>query len=165
MTGLQIHTIPPCYHRDSKVLILGTFPSPKSRAFGFYYGHPRNRFWGVLAEIFQEDLPMTIEEKKTLLMKHHIALWDVLAACKIRGASDSSITDPVPNDIVWLINRTEIRRIYTTGRKATDLYRKLSYPKTGIESIMLPSTSPANAAFSQADLVSAYQEILFDLQG
>ena len=158
--GLVYHEIPPLWAPDSRVLILGSIPSPRSRETGFYYGHPRNRFWKTVAAVFGEEVPETIEEKKTLMLKHRLALWDVLQSCYIRGASDGSIKDPVPNDIKGLMDKTEISRIFTTGEKADRLYMKLVYQSTGLRSERLPSTPPANCAVSDAELVRAYERII-----
>ncbi len=158
--GLVYHEIPPLWAPDSRVLILGSIPSPRSRETGFYYGHPRNRFWKTVAAVFGEAVPETIEEKKALMLKHRLALWDVLQSCYIRGASDGSIKDPVPNDIRGLMGKTEISRIFTTGEKADRLYMKLVYQSTGLRSERLPSTSPANCAVSDAELVRAYERII-----
>ncbi len=154
------HEFSPYYNIDSKILILGTIPSIQSRKNGFYYGHPQNRFWKVLACLYQEDIPNTVQEKKCLLKKHHIALWDVLASCSIEGSSDQSICNPVCNDFSFLLKNSSIEKIYTTGQKAYQLYQKYCYPKTKIEAILLPSTSPANAAFSLDQLVRIYSQIL-----
>ena len=153
------HTIPVFCPKGSRILILGTIPSPKSRAFGFYYGHPQNRFWRVLADVLEEDIPETNDEKKAFLLRNHIGLWDVLASCEINGASDSSIKNPVPNDFTEILSRGEIQSIYTTGRKATDLYKRYCYPDTQVEAIMLPSTSPANCRVSFEALKEAYRVI------
>ena len=141
------HTLSPIYDKNSKVLILGTMPSPKSREVGFYYGHPQNRFWKVLADIFNEESLTTIEEKITFLHRHQLALWDVLQSCEIQGADDASIKNPIPND-------------FTTGKKATDLYMKHCYPKTNIPAIGLPSSSPANRRISYEKLKEEYSKIL-----
>jgi TDG/mug DNA glycosylase family protein len=138
------HTLQPIYSSKSKVLILGTMPSPKSREVGFYYSHPQNRFWRVIATILNEPIPTTNEEKIKLLLKNDIALWDVLQACQIKGADDNSIQDAVANDMDTILNVADIKAIFTTGKKATQLYEKLCYPKTGTHSIYLSSTSPAN---------------------
>lgn len=151
------HEFGPEFHADSRVLILGTIPSPKSREQGFYYGHPRNRFWKVLADVFEEEMPQTIPQKKVFLSRHHLALWDVLAQCEIQGAADTSIKNPVANDMNVILQHADIRKIYATGSKAAALYRKHCYPKTGIEAMMLPSTSPANCALSYENLKAAYQ--------
>lgn len=155
-----VHPLAPVYDADSKILILGTMPSPKSREAGFYYSHPRNRFWPVLAALFEESLPQTNEEKRALLLRHRIAVWDVIASCEITGASDTSIRNAVPNPIEELIVKTKIKAVYTTGQKAYQLYQKHCYPKTGIEAVSLPSTSPANAAMSLEKLIEAYRVIL-----
>lgn len=154
------HTIPPFYDNNSRVLILGTFPSPKSREYGFFYGHPQNRFWRVLAALFEAELPLTNEEKAHFLKEHHLALWDVLASCTITGASDTSITDPVPNDLTQILTTAQIRAIFTTGAKAQSLYRKYIEPEIKRPAIALPSTSPANCAMSLQRLVGEYRCIL-----
>ena len=155
-----VHPIEPVYDESSRILILGTMPSPKSREAGFYYSHPRNRFWPVLAALLEEPLPQSNEEKRTLLLRHHVAVWDVIASCEIAGASDTSIRNAVPNPIEKLIDKTKIGAVYTTGQKAYQLYQKHCYPKTGIEAVPLPSTSPANAAMSLEKLIAAYRVIL-----
>lgn len=142
------HTFEPVYDENAKILILGTFPSVKSRENQFYYGHPQNRFWKVIAQITGEDLPVTIEEKKALLLRNQIAIWDVIHSCKIIGSSDSSIQDVVVNDFSKILKRTEIQKIYANGGKAYELYQRYALEKTGIEIIKLPSTSPANAGWS-----------------
>lgn len=154
------HGFPPYYDSNSKILILGTMPSIKSREIGFYYCHPQNRFWCVLAYLYHEEIPSTIKDKKILLKKYHIALWDVLASCTIEGSSDQSIRNPICNDLSIILNHSSIKKIYTTGQKAYDLYQKYCYPKTKIEAILLPSTSPANAAYSFDKLVNAYAQIM-----
>lgn len=155
------HTFPPLYAPDSEILILGSIPSPKSREIGFYYGHPRNRFWSVLARVLDEPVPATvdIDAKKAICLRHHIALWDVLASCYIHGADDGSIEEPVANDIAGLILKTGIRHIFTTGTKAYQLYRKYCEAETGIEAVRLPSTSPANCAVKEEMLLSAYGQL------
>ena len=155
------HTFPPLYAADSKVLILGSIPSPKSRELGFYYGHPRNRFWSVLSQVLDEPVPARedIEAKKSLCLRHGIALWDVLASCYIHGADDGSIEEPVPNDIAGLLRKTQITQIFTTGAKADTLYRRYCLPETGVEALRLPSTSPANCAVKDEDLLKAYLSI------
>ena len=154
------HEFGPFYDKDSKVLILGSIPSPKSREQGFYYGHPRNRFWPVLAALFGERIPQTVPERKDFLTRHNIALWDVLASCEIHGAADSSIKDPVPNDMDVILKAADIKAVFTTGTTATKLYMKHCYPAYGISAIGLPSTSPANCACSYEKLVDAYSQIL-----
>ncbi|MGN0537673.1 MAG: DNA-deoxyinosine glycosylase [Acutalibacteraceae bacterium] len=154
------HPLLPVYDAQSRICILGTMPSLASRKNGFYYGHPQNRFWRVLSVLLQEPLPQTNEEKKRLVLKHHIALWDTLAECSVKGASDASITAPVPNDIAKLIEKTQITHIFTTGTKAYQFYTKLCQSKSCPKAIPLPSTSSANARLSVDDLCAAYRVIL-----
>ena len=156
----HIHTIEPVFDQHSRVLLLGTFPSPKSRELGFFYGHPQNRMWRVLARVTGEDAaPQTIAERREFLLRSRIAMWDVLASCTIEGAADSSIRNCVPNDISCILEVAPIEEIYTTGAKATELYRRFLLPKTGRDCASLPSTSAANASESLEDLVSAYSII------
>lgn len=155
-----VHTIPPLYDSHSRVLLLGSIPSPKSREIGFFYGHPQNRFWRVLAAVLGEEVPQTIEEKRTMCLKHHVALWDTIARCDIVGASDTSIRNAEPNDIGKLVRESEITRIFATGGKSAELYRKLIEPQLHIPITQLPSTSPANAAWSLERLIEAYRVIL-----
>ena len=150
------HSFPPLFDGDSRVLILGSMPSPKSREQGFYYGHPQNRFWKVMAAVLGEEIPVTVEEKKAMMHRHSIALWDSLEECDIRGASDSSIQNPVPADIPSVLKKTKIRAIFTTGAAAYKYYTEYNYPLTGIPAVRLPSTSPANCAVSFEALVKAY---------
>jgi TDG/mug DNA glycosylase family protein len=155
------HTLKPIYDQSSKILLLGTIPSPKSREFGFYYSHPQNRFWRVLSDLFHQQLPVTNDEKINFLLKNHIALWDVLKSCRIDGADDSSIKEPVPNDIHSLLKKTTIQAVFTTGAKATALYSRWCAKLTGIHAIQLPSTSPANCRhYDYEKLKEAYQVIL-----
>ena len=154
------HEFPAVYDRASCVLLLGSIPSPKSREVGFYYGHPQNRFWKVLAAVLGEPLPDTIPQKKAMLKKHHIALWDVLESCTIVGASDTSIEDAVPNKISELVKATRVERIFCTGATAHRLYQKYCAADVGIDAVKLPSTSPANCAVSFEKLVEAYRKIL-----
>lgn len=154
------HELDPFFEEDSRILILGSMPSVKSREQGFYYAHPQNRFWKVLSRVFEEAEPSLMEEKKAFLKKHYIALWDTIASCTIKGSSDSSIRDVEVNDIKGLIEKTKIKKVYTTGRKSYDLYQKYCYPTTGIEAIYLPSTSPLNSGnFTVDDLTNIYQMI------
>ena len=155
-----VHTIPPLYDSHSRVLLLGSIPSPKSREAGFYYAHPQNRFWRVLAAVLGEPVPQSIEEKRAMCLKHHVALWDTIARCDIAGASDTSIRNAVPNDIGKLVRESEITRIFATGGKSAELYRKLIEPQLHIPITQLPSTSPANAAWSLDRLIEAYRVIL-----
>lgn len=154
------HPLQPIYNRDSRILILGSLPSPKSREVGFYYGHPQNRFWRVLSCVLQEELPTDIPAKTELLQRRHIALWDVLAGCEITGAEDNSIRHPIANDFSPILTTANIQAVFTTGAKATALYQKLCFPMTGIAANRLPSTSPANCAATMEMLTQAYQEIL-----
>lgn len=155
------HTIPPVFAPDSLVLLLGTMPSPQSRRQGFYYGHPQNRFWRALAEVFGAPVPEVndIAAKKRLLLQNRLALWDVLADCLIDGAADSSIKAPNPNDIAGLIPKTQIQAVFCTGQKAWQLYQRLCLPACHIPAELLPSTSPANRRVSDAELLAAYQKI------
>ena len=143
-----VHSFEPVYDKASEILILGTLPSVKSRENNFYYGHKQNRFWKVLATLLKEPVPHTIEEKKAMLLAHRIALWDVIQSCDIKGSSDSSIKNVQPTDIGMILEKTNITRIYANGNKAGQLYKRYQFPVTGIEAMVLPSTSPANAAWS-----------------
>ena len=143
-----VHSFEPVYDKASEILILGTLPSVKSRENNFYYGHKQNRFWKVLATLLKEPVPDTIEEKKAMLLAHRIALWDVIQSCDIKGSSDSSIKNVQPTDIGMILEKTNITRIYANGNKAGQLYKRYQFPVTGIEAMVLPSTSPANAAWS-----------------
>ena len=154
------HAFSPVFDSESRILVLGTMPSPKSRELGFYYSHPRNRFWPVLAEIFGEEVTKTPEEKENFCLRHKIALWDVLRECDIEGASDSSIKNAVPNDISIILNSADIKAIFTTGTTAAKLYKKFIEPETKIPAIALPSTSPANAKIKFEELVGEYKRIL-----
>lgn len=157
MAEYVTHTLEPLYDGESRVLILGTMPSPKSRAVGFYYSHPQNRFWRVLADVFQQALPVSKEEKAAFCLRNHIALWDVLRSCAIEGADDGSIRQPVANDLSSLLQETHIHTICTTGTKAAALYKRLCLPSTRLPSVSLPSTSPANCRhYTYARLVEAY---------
>lgn len=156
----ETHTFAPVFDEKSTVLILGTFPSVKSREVPFYYGHPQNRFWRVLAAITEEPLPETIEEKKSLLLRHRIAVWDVIHSCEIIGSSDSSIQNVIPNDIGSIVRKSAIERIYANGGKACELYVKFCMEQTGMKIHRLPSTSPANAAFSLERLLDSWKMIV-----
>lgn len=154
------HPFPPVVSPQSRVLILGSFPSVKSREEGFFYGHPRNRFWPVLAQVFEEPMPQSIPEKQSLIIRHHLALWDVIASCSIEGSSDASVRDAVPVDIHRIIDTADIRRIICNGALAGKLYRQYLQPQTQIEPVILPSTSPANAAWSLQRLTSVWHDPL-----
>lgn len=155
-----VHSFEPVYDRASEILILGTLPSVKSRENNFYYGHKQNRFWKVLAALLKEPLPDTIEEKKTMLLAHRIALWDVIQSCDIKGSSDSSIKNVQPTDIGMILEKTNVTQIYANGNKAGQLYKRYQFPVTGIEATVLPSTSPANAAWSFDRLCETWRVIL-----
>ena len=153
------HPIEPVFDKESNILILGSFPSVKSREEGFFYGHPQNRFWKVLAEIWKEPVPVSIDEKKSFLLRNHIAVWDVIKSCDIEGSSDSSIKNVVANDIGVILLKADIKQIYVNGKKAQQLYQKYIYPMLQKEAICLPSTSPANAAWSLERLVQEWRKI------
>ena len=155
------HVFDPVFDSESRILILGTMPSPKSRELGFYYSHPRNRFWPVLAKIFGENVPETPEERKNFALRHKIALWDVLKECDIEGASDSSIKNAVPNDMSIIFEKAPIKAVFTTGTTAAKLYKKFIEAETKIPAKTLPSTSPANAKVKFEELVEEYK-IVFE---
>ena len=157
------HPIDPVYHKDSRILILGSFPSVKSREQGFYYGHPQNRFWKVLAHLLEWEEPVTIEEKKKMLLENRIAIWDVLESCDIIGSSDSSIKNPVAADISGLLRKTKIERIYVNGTTAGKYYKKYVLPLTGMEAVVLQSTSPLNCRYNLEKLTENWKVILEDL--
>jgi len=150
------HPIEPIYNKESKILILGSFPSVKSREEGFFYGHPQNRFWRVMSAIYNTETPMTVKEKKQFLLENYIALWDVIASCDIVGSSDSSIKNVVPNDVQKILDIAPIEKIFVNGKKAEQLYRKYIEKEIGRVTICLPSTSPANAAWSMKKLIDAW---------
>ena len=143
-----IHPFPPLYDNDSKILILGSFPSVKSREQMFFYGHPQNRFWKVIANVFNEPVPVTIEEKKALLHRNHIALWDVIKSCDIEGSSDSSITNVIANDLSEILEGADIQKIIVNGKTAEKYFNKYTRDAIGRDAFCMPSTSPANAAWS-----------------
>ena len=151
-----VHGFAPIYDERSRVLVLGTLPSVKSREENFYYGHARNRFWQVLAAVFDAPVPQSVEEKKALLLSRGVALWDVVGACDIRRSADSTIRNVMLNDPRPILAAAPIRAIYTNGAKAFELYRKHLLPLTGIGAVRLPSTSPANAACGTEALVEAW---------
>lgn len=153
---LEVHSIDPVWDASCRVLILGSFPSVKSREEGFFYGHPRNRFWQVMATVLDEEVPHAVEEKRRLLLSHGIAVWDVIASCEIIGSQDGSIRNAVPNDLQTIIAYSPIRHIFTNGSTADALYRRWLQPVYG-EARRLPSTSPANAAWSLPRLCEAWR--------
>lgn len=156
MSDRIAHPIPPVYNGESKILILGSFPSVKSREGEFFYHHPQNRFWKVISALCKEPLPITVEDKKQLLLQNKVALWDVIESCEIVGSSDSSIRNVVPNDISEILKVADIERIIANGGTANRLYMKYIYPNTNQEIVKLPSTSPANAAFSLERLIEEW---------
>ena len=154
------HTFDPVFDAESKILILGSFPSVKSRENNFFYGHPQNRFWKVMANVLEWEVPTTIEEKREMLLKNHVAVWDVIASCSIVGSSDTSIKDVVVNDFSRILENSKVERIYVNGGKAYELYHKYAEKVTGIQAVKLPSTSPANAAWSLEKLIKTWKEII-----
>ena len=155
----MLHPIDPVFDKDSRVLILGSFPSVRSREEGFFYGHPQNRFWKVTARVFGEEVPKTVEEKKAFLLRNHIALWDVIGSCDIEGSSDASIRNATVNDISHILKTARIKAVFLNGRKAYSLYQKYMYPDVKREGICLPSTSPANAMWSVDKLTAEWKHI------
>ena len=158
MSVLQ-HPFGPLYNEKSRVLILGSFPSVKSREQNFFYGHPQNRFWKVVARVFDREVPETIEEKKSLILESGLALWDSIASCEITGSSDASIRNVKTNDISIILDSCDIGRIYCNGRKSYDLYCRYIQPETGREATCLPSTSPANAAWTLDKLTETWRVV------
>ncbi len=156
------HPISPVFDCNSKILILGSFPSVKSREQMFFYGHPQNRFWKVTSALFCKNEPKTIEEKKKFLLENGIAVWDVIASCDIVGSSDSSIRNIVPNDIDIILKAADIKQIFLNGKTAEKYYNKYIRDKIGREAVCLPSTSPANAAWSVERLISEWKNIKKD---
>ncbi len=155
-----IHPIKPQYDNNSRILILGSFPSVKSREVGFFYGHPQNRFWRVLSAVFDDECPETIPQKREFLLRNRVALWDVIASCDIIGSSDASIRNVVPNDLGVILDNADIEKIFTNGKTAHKLYTKYILPVTGIDATVLPSTSPANAAFSVERLTKEWRSLI-----
>ena len=153
------HSFEPVYDKNSRILILGTLPSVASRENNFYYGHKQNRFWKLLAHLLDEPVPEAIYEKKHMLLNNHIAIWDVIQSCDIKGSSDSSIKNAVPNDFSDILKAAPIRKIYTNGGTAYKLYHKYCEKVTGIKAMKLPSTSPANASYSLDRLISEWKVI------
>lgn len=151
------HNIPPVFDEGCRTLVLGSFPSVKSREGAFFYHHPQNRFWRVLAAVFHAAVPESIPEKRALLLTNHVALWDVLFACEITGSSDASIKNAVVNDFSALLKTAEIERICTNGQAAHKLYQRYAADKIDLPEIVLPSTSPANAAWSLPRLTDAWR--------
>ena len=157
-----VHPFPPVAGPESRTLILGSFPSVRSREEGFFYGHPRNRFWPMLAAIFGEETPLTVPAKQSLILRHGLALWDVIASCRIEGSSDASVRDAVPVDIARVTAIAPIERVICNGALAGRLYAQHLQPVLGMEALSLPSTSPANAAWSLARLTDTWRGALLN---
>ncbi|MBQ9673188.1 MAG: DNA-deoxyinosine glycosylase [Ruminococcus sp.] len=155
-----VHPFPPLYNKNSKSLILGSFPSVKSREEMFFYGHPQNRFWKLIAMLYDENIPQNIEEKTELILSNNLALWDSIHSCTIIGSSDSSVRDVIPNDLSVILKNSRIDRIFCNGALSYKMYQKYIFPSTGIDAVKLPSTSPANAAFSIERLIENWKIIL-----
>ncbi|MBR1772065.1 MAG: DNA-deoxyinosine glycosylase [Lachnospiraceae bacterium] len=152
------HPIAPVYDAHSRILILGSFPSVKSREAMFFYGHPQNRFWKVMAAVFADDFPETVEERRAFLLRHQVAAWDVIKSCDIVGSSDASIRNVTANDLSVILDAAPIRQIFVNGKTAEKMYRKYTEPVTGRTAVVLPSTSPANAAWSLERLIEVWRE-------
>ena len=159
MREKQLHTFAPVYDENSKILILGTFPSVKSRENGFYYGNKNNRFWRVIADILNDSLPTTIQQKKSFLLRHNIALWDVASSCEIENSADSTIKNVVANDVKKITEQSKIEAIFCNGKTAFKLYEKFFKDSIEVDCFCLPSTSPANASFSFEKLKFQWQKI------
>ena len=157
--SLVVHPFPPLFSENSRSLILGSFPSVKSREAMFFYGHPQNRFWKVIAAVYGAEVPVTLEQKTDLILGSGLALWDSIQSCVIRGSSDSSVRDVVPNDLSVILKGSRVDRIFCNGALSCKMYTKYILPQTGIEAIKLPSTSPANAAFSLERLIEEWSII------
>ncbi|MGN1419731.1 MAG: DNA-deoxyinosine glycosylase [Acutalibacteraceae bacterium] len=157
------HPIPPLFDEHSKTLILGSFPSVKSREVAFFYGHRQNRFWRVLAALYKQPTPQTTEEKKKLILENQLALWDVVASCDVQGSADSSLKNVKPNDLGIILQTAKIERIFTNGKTAFNLYNKFLLKETGIEAVCLPSTSPANAKMQMPELLIHWKVIADEL--
>jgi hypoxanthine-DNA glycosylase len=153
------HPFPPLYDKNSKILILGSFPSVKSREQNFFYGHPQNRFWKVIATVLEKEIPTTIEEKREFLLSSNIALWDVIASCEITGSSDSSIKNVVANDLTEILETANIKKIFVNGKTAEKYYNRYIKDKIGRDAVCLPSTSPANAMWNVESLVEEWKKI------
>lgn len=156
-----VHPVEALFNENSEILILGTFPSVKSREAKFFYGHPQNRFWRVMARLCDAELPQTVEDKKKLILDNHFALWDVIHSCDVEGSADSSIKNVVPNDISVILKNSKVSRIFVNGKKAESLYKKYLEKETGITAVCLPSTSPANASWSEDRLTEYWRSHIF----
>lgn len=159
MGEIFTHTFEPIFDKNSEILVLGSFPSVKSRENNFYYAHPQNRFWKVVASVYSCPVPKTVEEKKNMLLSNRIAVWDVIKSCKITGSADSTIKSVTPNDLSEILSVANIQKIYANGKTAQSLYNKYIKKNTGIDIISLPSTSPANAAYSLEKLIKEWKII------
>lgn len=155
----ELHNIPPLYDENSRVLILGSFPSVKSREAKFFYGHPQNRFWRVVSAVMGEECPTSIEEKRAFLLRNGVAVWDVIKSCEITGSSDSSIKNAVPNDLSEIFAAADIKAVFCNGKASYDMYRKYQEKQTGRTAEVLPSTSPANAAYGIERLIEEWIKI------
>ena len=162
---MTLHTIPPLYDEKSKILILGSFPSVKSREEGFFYGHPQNRFWKMLSKVFDMPIPQDKDEKCKLLLSNNLALWDVIGSCEIVGSSDSSIKNAVPNDLSAILDTAKIEKIILNGKTAERYFNKYLRSTVSVAAVCLPSTSPANAAWSLDDLVYVWGSALKNKAG
>ncbi len=159
-----IHPFPPLYNGESRILILGSLPSVKSREAMFFYGHPQNRFWKMISLIFEEEMPVTVEEKKKLVLSHHLAMWDTIYSCDIIGSSDSSIRNVVPTDLKSIVENSKISKVICNGKTSGKYYEKYQMKELGIKPGILPSTSPANAAYSLEKLAAIWKEEIGDIK-
>lgn len=159
MGEIFTHTFEPIFDKNSEILVLGSFPSVKSRENNFYYAHPQNRFWRVVASVYSCPVPSSIEEKKNMLLSNKIAVWDVIRSCEITGSADSTIKSVIPNDLSEILSVADIKKIYANGKTAQSLYNKYIKKNTGVDIISLPSTSPANAAYSLEKLIKEWKII------
>ena len=154
------HPFGPLFSENSRVLILGSFPSVKSREQQFFYGHPQNRFWKVIAALYHQEVPSTIDQKKKLILENHLALWDSIASCVVTGSSDASIREVRANNLSVILDHSPIRKIFCNGKTSCQMHEKWIRPVTGREAVCLPSTSPANAQWSLDRLIDAWSVIL-----
>lgn len=159
MGEIFTHTFEPIFDKNSEILVLGSFPSVKSRENNFYYAHPQNRFWKVVASVYSCPVPKTVEEKKNMLLSNKIAVWDVIRSCEITGSADNTIKNVIPNDLSEILSVADIKKIYANGKTAQSLYNKYIKKNTGVDIISLPSTSPANASYSLEKLIKEWKII------
>ena len=164
----QTHPFKPIFNKNSKILILGSFPSVISRKFGFYYTNPQNRFWRVLAGILNIAVPESIDEKIKFLLSHHIAIYDAAISCEIEGSSDAKMSKIVPANLKPIFEEAKIRQVYANGGKAYEICKKYLEDEiikaTKNEVIKLPLTSPANAKFSLEKLAKEWSMIIRELE-